>query len=420
MTDQTPINVPSQAVAVREPEAVNLHGMEGRPATTSAQAKIDAVASVTMAAYAKASQLVLTGEEVAALKADFPDEAFKPGAAGKENLLYCEHAFLRDRLDTALGMGQWTLVPRNRWAEPFKTNAGKDGSRVYFEGMLMVRGCFVAEAIGEMEYYPHNAAQNYGDAVEGAESACLRRCCKKWGIGLQAWKKDWCEGWWKRRKGQGAAGPTPFTKTAPTPHATPHATPKTPPVAPAAKPATTAEVLPPKEASTATRTWALGQLRSQFPDDVLLPYFMEHSFILPENEKLEDWGLGHVPTSRPACTELIAKVGEWQRKKLPPNSDMEAGDEWFWEIVVPVPHKGQKRDEYLKDPDTIASLYGARHENEDARSRLFGFLSYYEPKGWTNREGKEMPPNATDLKFREALDEFGKWFQAAHPEEQRD
>jgi hypothetical protein len=213
-----------------------------------------------------------------------------------------------------------------------------------------------------------------------------------------------------------AKSPPPVKKPAPTPPAAP----KTATVVAAAKPATTAEVLPPKEASAVTRTWALGQLRAQFPDDVLLPYFVEHSFILPENEKLEDWSLGLVPTSRPACTELIAKVGEWQRKTLPSKSGMEAGDEWFWEIVVPVPHKGQKRDEYLKNPDTIRSLYDARHENEEARARLFGFLSYYEPKGWTNREGKEMPPNATDLKFREALDAFGVWFQDAHPEEQRD
>jgi hypothetical protein len=34
--------------------------------------------------------------------------------------------------------------------------------------MLLIRGCFVAEAIGDMDYFPHNAKTNYGDAVEGA------------------------------------------------------------------------------------------------------------------------------------------------------------------------------------------------------------------------------------------------------------
>lgn len=63
----------------------------------------------------------------------------------------------------------------------------------------MVRGCFVSEAVGEMSYFPHNDSQNYGDAVEGAKTAAFRRCCKEFGIGLQAWKKDWCAGWWQRK-----------------------------------------------------------------------------------------------------------------------------------------------------------------------------------------------------------------------------
>src|SRR6185369_3356162 len=88
---------------------------------TPAQAKIDAVANLTMKAYERASTLQLTPEEIAGLKADFPDEAFKPGAGGKEHLIYIEHAFLRDRLTEVLGLGQWAIVPRNRWAEDFTT-----------------------------------------------------------------------------------------------------------------------------------------------------------------------------------------------------------------------------------------------------------------------------------------------------------
>ena len=399
MNEPTPIGTD---VVLRNPETP----IQEKAPVTAAQAKVDAVASLMMSAYAKASQLVLTTEECEKLQADIPDEAFRSGASGKENLIYIEHAHLRDRLNQVFGPGQWAIVPRNRWSEDFTTKDNKPGVRIYVEAMLCVRGCFVAEAVGDMEYYPHNAGTNYGDCVEGAKSGCLRRCAKELGIGLQAWKKDWCDGWWKRRKNPPHVGPTPFAKAPPTPPAAPK------------KAAVAADLLPLKEATLTTRVWALAQLRAQFPDDVLLPYFTEHSFILPEQEKLEDWSLGLVPTTRPACTELIAKIGEWQRMKLPPKAN-EASDEWFWPVVVPVPHKGQKRDEYLKKPDTIRSLYDARHEDENARSRLFGFLSYYEPKGWTARDGKEMPPNAVDLKFREALDEFGKWFQDAHPEEQK-
>ena len=175
-------------------------------------------------------------------------------------------------------------------------------------------------------------------------------------------------------------------------------------------------MLPDKHATPATRKWALDQLRAQFSDDVLLHYFADHGFILPEQEKLEDWSLSHVPTSRPDCTELIRLIGEWVRKSLPANA--EVADEWFWKIIVPVPHKGQKRDEYLKHPDTIQSLYDARHDDEEARTRLFGFVGYYEPKGWTDREGKERPPNKSDVEFRQALDDFDAWFKKTHPEEQ--
>lgn len=172
---------------------------EQTPISTPAQARVDAVATLTMAAIQRASTLVLTPEESRALQADFPDEAFKSGAAGKERLLYIEHAFLRDRLNEVLGIGQWSLIPRSRWTEEFSTQKGQKGIRIYTEAMLLVRGCFVAEAIGDMDYYPGNAQTNYGDAVEGSKSAAFRRCSKEFGVGLQAWKKDWCEGWWQRR-----------------------------------------------------------------------------------------------------------------------------------------------------------------------------------------------------------------------------
>jgi hypothetical protein len=193
------------------PEQIGLEQAIDRPKgplQTPAQAKVDAIASLTMTAYAKAATLALTDTEIAELGADFPDEAFKPGASGKEHLIYIEHAFLRERLNKVFRPGQWSIIPRNRWAEPFTTKSGTEGSRVYVEAMLVIRGAFVSEAIGEMEYYPSNAAQNYGDAVEGAKTAALRRCCKELGVGLQSWKKDFQDGWWARRNGRPIGQPT--------------------------------------------------------------------------------------------------------------------------------------------------------------------------------------------------------------------
>lgn len=172
----------------------------GVVAKTPAQAKSDAVSGLLAKAMERASELRLTPEETKALKAEFADECFLPGAAGKDNLIYIEGAHIRDRLDGALGIGQWALVPRSRWNDEFTTGKGQPGIKVYVEAMLIVRGCYVTEAIGDMDYYPHNASTNFGDAVEGAESAALRRVAKKMGIGLQAWSKTWCAGWWRRQR----------------------------------------------------------------------------------------------------------------------------------------------------------------------------------------------------------------------------
>lgn len=167
---------------------------------SAAQAKIEAVANLTMKVYERASLLELTDEERERLQAEFPDEAFRPGAAGKDNLIYIEHAHLRDRMNEVFGPGQWALISRSRWTENFVTAKGVPGIRVYVESMLCVRGCFVGEAVGDMAYYPGNESTNFGDAVEGAKSAAFRRCVKELGIGLQAWKKGWCEGWWERHR----------------------------------------------------------------------------------------------------------------------------------------------------------------------------------------------------------------------------
>jgi hypothetical protein len=171
---------------------------------TPAQARIESVSRTLDAAYAKASTLVLTPEEQEILRRDFPDEAFRTGASGKEGLIYIEHAYLRERLCEAFGLGAWALVTRSRWPEDFRTKGtrekpeGMPGVRIYVEAVLLIRGCFVAEAVGDMAYYPHNDSTNYGDAVEGAKSAALRRCVKELGVGLQQWKKGFAEGWMQR------------------------------------------------------------------------------------------------------------------------------------------------------------------------------------------------------------------------------
>jgi hypothetical protein len=441
-------------LAIHKPQPMPVEQYQKAAApVTAAQAKIEAVANLTMAAYEKAATLTITPEESAKLMADFPDDAFKSGAAGKENLIYIEHAYLRGRMNEVFGLGQWALIPRNRWAEPFiiPARTGKaavEGQRVYVEAMLVVRGCFVGEAVGSMDYYPSNGQQDYSDAVEGAKTAAFRRCAKEFGIGLQAWRKDWCEGWWARKRSGGAQKPaySPPGGSKPAPTAQHPPKPAETHQQPARAPETALEpAFPTKEG----KEKMIGTLQAG-PDGAsrafVTIYFQQIGQLMP-NECIEDLPLRFCPATKGQMRLLCEKIGKFAsdgvaERAFPPNPEAPAGkepkkakvevpreetkpmelpDEWFMEIVCPIPRKGMTRDIYLQNPDTIGSLYVARHGDDDesqvARQRLWGFVNNYEPKGWTKRDGTVMPPSASDIKFREALDAFAEWFEKEHPEE---
>lgn len=385
------------AVAVRQPEPV---AKQPEP-VTAAQAKIEAVAALTHSAYSRASELKLTPEEIHALQADFPDEAFKPGAGGKEHLLYIEHAFLRDRLNSVLGLGQWALIPRNRWAEDYEFTNSKGqlvkASRVYVEAMLIVRGCFVSEAVGEMEYYKNNQGQNYGDAVEGAKTAALRRCCKEFGIGLQAWKKDFGTGWWNRKHGiepQSAPAPAPATPL------------KSSRGAGIARLSAT-------EAHKARFLEILNDQASLAPDllSIAREFFEKVGAILP-NESLSDLPLSHCPVSPEQKDALIKAIdgfgaGEEARMPFPlnptailkPKAAGKADDQGEVWRNFPMPW-GNNAGKLLGDLDK-KYLYG-----------LFANFTVEE-----TYKGKPRPQEKIDAdkRFRLMLDLAGKHYEFKKP-----
>ncbi len=174
-----------------------------------------------------------------------------------------------------------------------------------------------------------------------------------------------------------------------------------------------------------------------------LGYCYDKGWLLPPTGKDDDWtpgepleclGLERVPVmasqAKAILAELDALLPEGYKLPQPESDDGDLGPQtgkavkhsepdqqaWF-SAIVPVPYAGMKRDEYLKKPDTIGELYNLRHDDEQARKRLFGFLYNFEPKGWKNREGKQMPPSKSDVQFRADLDLFGVWFEANHPDE---
>ena len=86
------------------------------------------------------------------------------------------------------------------------------------------------------------------------------------------------------------------------------------------------------------------------------------------------------------------------------------GIDWFWEVICPIPHKGQKRDDYMKKPDTIRSLYERMKDgDEKAQNRLWWFADNFEAKEWTDKNGKTWPVRDQDVKFRRSLDGFKEW-----------
>jgi hypothetical protein len=79
-------------------------------------------------------------------------------------------------------------------------------------------------------------------------------------------------------------------------------------------------------------------------------------------------------------------------------------------VIVPIPNKGQRRGDYIVNPDTIGSLYDqCKSGTEEACKRLWGFVGHFEPKPWIGRDGVQRPASGTDLQFRAALDQFKDW-----------
>jgi hypothetical protein len=401
-----------------------------KPQVTAAQAKVEAVANLTMSAYQKAATLNITQEEVAKLSADFPDDAFKTGAAGKENLIYIEHAFLRQRMNEVFGMGQWALIPRNRWSEDFKTQRGVDGVRIYVEAMLVVRGCFVGEAVGSMEYYPSNGQQDYSDCVEGAKTAAFRRCAKEFGVGLQAWKKDWCEGWWQRKRGHGDPKQTAYTRQ-PSQNAPQSSGPANPPVTGGTPFRTN---VPPKAAESApneppfptedSRAKMLIKLAGS--EGVATDYFREIAQLMP-NEELAKLELRFVPSTEGQMRALTLKIANFAKdgkaeRAFPAHTELNP-------VKKPSP-KAEKSVEVPRDPDTYANSDDPNHPEakwrifpmpfgknagvclEDLeKNYLFGLWANFQVETEYNGKPKKAETIAKDTEFRAMLDLAGEHYQ---------
>lgn len=181
--------------------------------------------------------------------------------------------------------------------------------------------------------------------------------------------------------------------------------------------------------------------------DLVTEYFrkLENPAQLMPNEELEDLPLRFVPATvrqMAALSEKLTEFGNGERAAaaFPPHPEPESSKPsatpppkvtdnppkspqqdplWWRGVIISLPRKGMKRDDYLKHPDTIGALYDLRHgedeEGQAARQRLWGMVQWKpEPREYN---GKTYQPSAADFKSYEALQAFKAWFEANHPGE---
>lgn len=175
MTTNDTIEEPNLALARPEPP-------EPAPGINN---RTNEVNQALLPAYQKASALELTEAEGKALMEPFQDHEVE--IRPHDGLLYIPHIAISDRLCQIFGPGKWCMVKRREWIE---------GNRIYGEWVLLIRGCFVGESIGCMDYHPGNAKMNYSDALEGTRGECIRRIAgKELGCGAQVWRPAYTRQW---------------------------------------------------------------------------------------------------------------------------------------------------------------------------------------------------------------------------------
>lgn len=206
------------------------------------------------------------------------------------------------------------------------------------------------------------------------------------------------------------------------------------------------KIPPPKQSQFATdksRAWLVKKLEHR--RHTATEYFrkLEKPAVLLPNENLEDLPFEFLPMNKEEFQQLEHKITAFEsgspaehafpahevapeeKKKRAakkatakppapkpqpaPAASKQRDPEWFFDVICPIPRKGMKRDIYLKNPDTVGTLYQAMKEgDQEAQKRLWGFARHWQPEPRTVGN-TTYPVSAADTLFREALDAFVEW-----------
>ena len=102
------------------------------------------------------------------------------------------------RLDLALGVGGWRLMP----AGPLVVERDQGSYKSKYDVIMrewIVEGAFgetyveLARALGRHRYYHSNPQIDRGDSEESAKSNALTKSAKRLGVGLELRSRDWCK-----------------------------------------------------------------------------------------------------------------------------------------------------------------------------------------------------------------------------------
>lgn len=140
--------------------------------------------------YARASELQLSESEMKALCAPFADEEYEIRPDG---FIYIPQSITLKRLNDVIGIGKWALTLINNG----KDEVSPGQFKVFFDGALIIRSCFVSRAVGESSYSRSNQNSSWASAFEAAKSDCRQRCCKDLGIANDAWNPTFMRRWKK-------------------------------------------------------------------------------------------------------------------------------------------------------------------------------------------------------------------------------
>lgn len=106
-----------------------------------------------------------------------------------DGIVYLPGVAYRRILTRAFGAGGWALAPR--------TPSRFKGDLITYHGALFCLGRFASEATGQCMYRAGNGGMTEIDALEGARTDCITRCCKDLGIAAELWDPDW-RAWWHK------------------------------------------------------------------------------------------------------------------------------------------------------------------------------------------------------------------------------